>query len=198
MFQCNFARCARRFAAPGLAAHLLAGCVSQAPVTVPVATAPDVYRGLARPGAKLDLAAAQELISSYRARNGLPAVSIDPRLTAIAEAQAQAMASADQLSHALPGRGDFTARLRAGGFRTAVAAENVGAGHYTLAEAFGSWRGSRSHDANMLLGGATRMGIAIAHAPRSKCKVYWALVLAAPESEAPAPGGPFGWGAPIR
>ena len=169
----------RRSAAPGLAALLLAGCVAKTP---PVAMKADLYQGLAQPGARLDPAAAQELISSYRARHGLPAVSIDPTLTAIAEAQARAMASADRLSHALPGRGDVMQRLRAGGFHTAVAAENVGAGHHTLAEAFGSWQGSRSHDANMLLESATRMGIAIAHAPRSKYKVYWALVLAAPDT----------------
>ena len=178
MLRCKLSR---RFAAPGLAALLLAGCVAKTPPVAATADV-DVYQGLARPGARLDLAAAQALISSYRAQNGRPAVSIDPKLNAIAEAQARAMASADRLGHALPGQGDFTERLRAGGLHTAVAAENVGAGHHTLAEAFGSWRGSRSHDANMLLEGATRMGIAIAHAPRSKYKVYWALVLAAPDT----------------
>jgi hypothetical protein len=50
----------------------------------------------------------------------------------------------------------------------------------------------------MLLRGATRMGIAIAHAPRSKYKVYWALVVAGPETDARTPAGPFRWGAPIR
>ena len=34
--------------------------------------------------------------------------------------------------------------------------------------------------ANMLLGGATRMGIAAVYAPNSKYKVFWALILAVP------------------
>jgi hypothetical protein len=42
------------------------------------------------------------------------------------------------------------------------------------------------------------MGIAIAHAPRSKYKVYWALVLAAPDAPEAQSPGPFRWGAPIR
>jgi hypothetical protein len=33
----------------------------------------------------------------------------------------------------------------------------------------------------MLLKGATRMGIAAAYSPKSKYKVFWALILAEPE-----------------
>jgi hypothetical protein len=33
----------------------------------------------------------------------------------------------------------------------------------------------------MLLSGATRMGIAAVYAPHSKFKVFWALILAAPD-----------------
>jgi hypothetical protein len=32
----------------------------------------------------------------------------------------------------------------------------------------------------MLLAGASRIGIAAAYAPKSKYRVYWALILAAP------------------
>jgi uncharacterized protein YkwD len=57
----------------------------------------------------------------------------------------------------------------------------VGAGYHTLAQAFSGWRDSPPHRANMLLNGATRMGIAAAYAPKSKYKVFWALILAEPE-----------------
>jgi hypothetical protein len=33
----------------------------------------------------------------------------------------------------------------------------------------------------MLLDGATRMGIAAAYSPKSKYKVFWALILATPD-----------------
>src|SRR2546425_914892 len=71
--------------------------------------------------------------------------------------------------------------LLAQGYRAATAAENIGAGYHTLAEAFSGWRDSPSHRANMLLTGATRMGIAAVYAPKSKYKVFWALILAAPD-----------------
>ena len=65
--------------------------------------------------------------------------------------------------------------------RTKSAAENIGAGYHTLAEAFSGWRDSPSHRTNMLLGGATKIGIAAVYTPSSKYKVYWALILAAPD-----------------
>ena len=58
--------------------------------------------------------------------------------------------------------------------------ENVGAGYHTLAEAFSGWRDSPSHRGNMLVPGATRMGIAAVYTPSSKYKVFWSLILAAP------------------
>jgi uncharacterized protein YkwD len=140
---------------------------------------PSFYRSLAESDAQLDTAMAATMISGYRRNNGLGAVTIDPELMALAQAQAQAMAARDKLGHEV--LGPFGERLRVHGYRAKTAAENIGAGHHTLAEAFSSWRGSPEHRANMLLNGATRMGIAAAYAPNSKYKVFWALILATPE-----------------
>jgi len=96
----------------------------------------------------------------------------------LALAQAQAMASRDALDHNA-GR-TFNERLKAHGYRARAAAENIGAGYHTLAEAFSGWRDSPPHRANMLLDGATRMGIAAVYTPKSKYKVFWALILADP------------------
>src|SRR6266404_5460345 len=124
-------------------------------------------------------AIAASMISGYRTNNGLTPVSIDPELMKLAEAQAQAMASHDALSHDIAR--SFHDRLKGGGYRAHTAAENVGAGYHTLAQAFSGWRDSPPHRANMLLKGATRMGIAAAYAPKSKYKVFWALILAEPD-----------------
>ena len=140
---------------------------------------PSFYRNLAQPGAQLDAAAAASMISGYRTNNGLAAVALDPELTRLAEAQAATMAKRDRLDHAA-GK-PFVVRLKASGYDAKVAAENVGAGYHTLAEAFSGWRDSAPHRANMLLKGATRMGIAAIYTPTSKYKVYWALILAAPD-----------------
>ena len=77
----------------------------------------------------------------------------------------------------------FHDRLKGGGYRAHTAAENVGAGYHTLAQAFSGWRDSPPHRDNMLLKGATRMGIAAAYSPKSKYKVFWALILAEPEEQ---------------
>lgn len=141
---------------------------------------PSFYRDLAQPGAKLDDAAAASMISGYRTNNGLPAVILDPALTTMAQAQAETMAQHDKLEHNV--KKPFIKRLNAAGYPAKVAAENIGAGYHTLAEAFSGWRDSKPHRANMLLAGATRMGIAAVYTPGSKYKVYWALILAEPDA----------------
>jgi uncharacterized protein YkwD len=140
---------------------------------------PSMYRDLAQPGAELDAAAAASMISGYRANNGLPAVTLDPALMRLAQAQAKVMAERNKLDHNL-GK-PFTARLKVSGYDAERAAENIGAGYHTLAEAFSGWRDSPPHRANMLLPGATRMGIAAVYTPKSKYKVFWSLVLAKPD-----------------
>jgi uncharacterized protein YkwD len=139
---------------------------------------PSFYRNMTEEDAQLDAATAASMISGYRANNGLSAVSVDPDLMRLAQAQAQAMAARDKLDHNVAR--NFNDRLKAQGYRASNAAENVGAGYHTLAEAFSGWRDSPPHRANMLLAGASRMGIAAVHAPKSKYKVFWALILAVP------------------
>jgi uncharacterized protein YkwD len=142
---------------------------------------PTFYRNLARPGAELDAKAAASMLSGYRRNNGLPAVTLDPELMRLAEQQSRAMVAKNQLSHSAGGA--FTERLRNSGYHSREAAENISAGFYTLAEAFSGWRDSPPHRANMLLKGATRIGIAAVYTPRSKYKVYWALILAKPDEK---------------
>jgi uncharacterized protein YkwD len=168
---------AARLCAPFLALVALSGCAGD---YVPKQE-PSFYRSLAQPGAKLDEAAAASMISGYRANNGLPAVTLDPELTRLAQSQAEVMAQRDKLDHAA-GR-PFNARLKAAGYDAKSAAENIGAGYHTLAEAFSGWRDSPSHRANMLLKDATRLGIAAVYTPRSKYKVYWAMIIAQPDNK---------------
>jgi len=166
-----------RWAVPILALTALAACAGDNNY-VPKSE-PSFYRNLAQPGAELDAAVAASMISGYRANNGLGAVTLDPELTRLAAAQAGVMAQRDKLDHAA-GK-PFVVRLKASGYDAKTAAENISAGYHTLAEAFSGWRDSPPHRANMLLKGATRMGIAAVYTPSSKYKVYWTLILAEPE-----------------
>jgi len=160
----------------------LAGC-GALPDREPPSGEPSFYRSLAKPGAELDVSAAQAMISGYRRNNGLSEVRVDPRLMRIAAEHARAMAAQNRLAHTVAGR-TFQDRMRGSGFNAASAGENIGAGYHTLAEAFSGWRGSPHHRANMLRKGATHMGIAAVYAPKSKYKVFWCLVLAG-EDERP-------------
>jgi len=160
-----------------MAASLLAGC---AETYVPKGE-PSFYRNLAQPGAELDAAAAASMISGYRANNGLPQVTLDPELMRLAQAQAATMAKRDRLDH--DAGKPFAVRLKASGYDAKAAAENISAGYHTLAEAFSGWRDSPPHRANMLLKGATRMGIAATFTPTSKYKVYWTLIVAEPDEK---------------
>ena len=119
-----------------LALLALAGCAAE---YVPKAE-PSFYRNLAQPGTQLDAAAAASMISGYRTNNGLPAVTLDPELMRLAEAQAAIMAKRDRLDHNA-GK-PFVVRLKASGYDAKRAAENIGAGYHTLAEAFSGWRDS--------------------------------------------------------
>lgn len=158
-----------------VATLMLAACAGEVPVGQP-----SFYIDLTKPGAKLDATAAASMISGYRQNNGLGAVSLDPELMRLAEAQARAMASKNKLDHDVAG--SFKDRMAKSGFRASVSAENVSAGYLTLAEAFSGWRDSPPHRANMLLRGASRIGIAAVYVPNTKYRVFWALILAAPES----------------
>jgi uncharacterized protein YkwD len=152
----------------------IAGCATE-----PAPVQPTFYRSMAQADAELDADVAASMISGYRRNNALGELALDPALNELALAQARAMAARDKLDHNVAGA--LNTRIKKSGYNAKVAAENVSAGYHTLAEAFSGWRDSPPHRANMLLKGATRMGIAAVYAPNSKYKVFWTLIVAAPD-----------------
>jgi uncharacterized protein YkwD len=139
---------------------------------------PSFYKSMATSDAKVDAKAAASMISGFRRNNGLNVVTLDDTLMRLAEEQAHAMASKNRFEH--DAAGPFAQRIKRG-YDAKVAVENIGAGYHTLAEAFSGWRDSPPHRANMLHKGVTKMGIAAAFAPGTKYKVFWSLILAAPD-----------------
>jgi hypothetical protein len=114
-----------------------------------------------------------EMISQYRREHGLPAVKIDPNLTAIAERQAQAMASSGIMDHNVAG--PFTSRIA--GAKLYTAAENIAAGSKTWDDTLRMWKASPGHNKNLLLSGADIVGVAVARNENTRYKVYWAMVI---------------------
>jgi len=145
---------------------------------------------MASPAGADDLAAtAQAAISHYRAAHGLPGVRPDGRLMQLAAEQARAMARAGVLEHDV----DRPFNVRIVRYDPEIAVENIAGGTTSFAATLELWKRSPGHDANLRRAGVTRFGIASAAAPQSKYKVFWSLIMAAPDShhglrQAGAPG----------
>ncbi|POF30556.1 CAP domain-containing protein [Roseibium marinum] len=142
---------------------------------------PSFYQDLARVDGQVDAATAAQMISQYRINNGLAPVTPDPRLSAIAASQADAMAAAGSVKASLEPGQQLATRMTSIGEPKTAASENVSAGYRTFAEAFSGWRESPKHNEVLLSKDATRLGIATAYAPNAKHKVFWSLVMAAPK-----------------
>jgi uncharacterized protein YkwD len=113
------------------------------------------------------------MISQYRRENGLPAVKTDPKLTAVAQRQADAMASSGIMDHDVAG--SFATRIS--GANVITGAENIAAGSRTWADTLRLWKGSPGHNKNLLTPGADLLGVAVARNENTKYKVYWAMVI---------------------
>lgn len=121
----------------------------------------------------VDPAVAASMISQYRQAHGLGPVAPDPALQRLAQAQADAMAAHDVLSHTIAGT--LTARFDAADLARATAVENVSAGYFSLPAALVGWRNSPPHNANLLSPKMRHLGIATAYAPGTRYLVFWAL-----------------------
>jgi Cysteine-rich secretory protein family len=119
------------------------------------------------------LASPESEISAYRRSHGLSAVALDPALSALAAKQAHAMAASGVMDHSV--YAPFAQRISA--YNTGSAAENIAMGTKSFSETLAVWKASSGHDANLLMSGARRIGIASAS---GHGRTYWALILAAP------------------
>ena len=114
-----------------------------------------------------------ELISSFRLQQGEGKVRIDPMLNHIAHEQAAAMAAKDVLDHGV--LGPFSSRVAPFGSRRA--AENIAFGYDSFPKTLDQWIGSSGHRSNLLMHGATRIGVASAKSSKTG-RTYWAMVIA--------------------
>lgn len=114
------------------------------------------------------------MISKYRLQHGEGRVTVDRALTRLAQEQAAAMASRDTLDHSV--LAPFHARVSATGSERA--AENIAYGHESFAKTLNQWIESPGHRKNLLMQGASRIGIASAKSSRTS-RTYWAMVITA-------------------
>src|ERR1700744_4815258 len=117
-----------------------------------------------------------EMISGYRLAHGEGKVKTDTALYRIAEEQAKAMAARDELDHSV--LRPFSARVTQLG--PVKSAENIAYGYDNFPKTLDQWIDSSGHRYNLLMHGASRVGIASARSAKSG-RTYWAMVIAAPE-----------------
>ncbi len=128
----------------------------------------------------LDAAQAEDMINAYRAKNGLNPLRLNANLIRAAQIHSQDLSRADRISHYGSDGSDTLERVERTGYRPRLTAENVGTGQRSLNEVIKGWKNSRDHNANLLLPDAEEFGIAMVHAPDTKFKTFWTLVLGAP------------------
>lgn len=114
-----------------------------------------------RPGAVLDKREAVNILNSYRATTGAPALNGDAALDSLAQTLATQYAGSGN-PPALPPN---TRAIR------------ISAGYSNFAETFSGWRNSPPDAAVLGMPNATRAGLAEFYAPNSAYGVYWILVL---------------------
>lgn len=118
-------------------------------------------------------AAPAEMISTFRLAHGQGRVTLDSKLTEIAHDQAEAMAAKDVLSHEV--LGPFVSRVAPA--HAGQAAENVAYGNDGFPKTLTQWINSPGHLKNLLMPGASRVGVASARSAATR-RTYWAMVIA--------------------
>ncbi len=114
-----------------------------------------------------------EMISHYRLQHGEGRVTTDSALNRIAHAQAAAMAATDVMDHGV--LGPFSSRVAV--FKHERAAENIAYGYDDFPKTLGQWIDSPDHRKNLLLHGASKVGVASARSAKTG-RTYWTMVIA--------------------
>lgn len=104
------------------------------------------------------------LVNRDRARAGLHAVAVDPRLTAIARAHSRDMVDHDFVGHVSPRTGTAMDRVHRAGLAPELVLENVGRA-YAAEEAESGFLASPGHRGNLLDPRARLLGVGIVFGP---------------------------------
>jgi hypothetical protein len=122
-----------------------------------------------------------EMISNYRLQNGEGPVTPDSALNRIAHEQAAAMAAKDVLDHSV--LGPFASRIAS--LKSQRTAENIAYGYDNFPKTLGQWIDSPEHRKNLLMPGASKVGVASAKSSTTK-RTYWAMVIAGGYQSSPS------------
>jgi len=113
------------------------------------------------------------LINTWRAQNGLKALAMDQRLGAAAEHHSWDMATTLTLSHTLSDGTTWLQNIINHGYTLTGRGENIAWGWWTAQDAFDFWKGSPSHNSNMLNSGYGAIGLSMVYDPNEPNGYFW-------------------------
>jgi uncharacterized protein YkwD len=116
------------------------------------------------------------LANSARASAGLAPLATDGRLVTAAANHSSDQAASGRMSHTGSNGSSPGDRVAAAGFPAGTWAENVAAGQPSAQAVFDAWMASPGHRANILHGGLTHIGVAMATSADGT--PYWTMTLA--------------------
>lgn len=136
------------------------------------------------------------LTNEARAAEGLPPLTTDDTLTAVAQAYAQNMAANDFLDHDDPNSGQSVGdRVTSAGYVWQSVRENLAGGSDTPEEVVQGWLDSPEHRENLLAADITEIGVGVAFEPddvfpaaNAPYHNYWVQVFAHPQGTELPPG----------
>jgi uncharacterized protein YkwD len=122
------------------------------------------------------------LVNSYRANNGLQAVSTNGALAAAAAWMAGDMAARNYIGHVSSDGRSPTQRMSAFGYPATSmhTGENLGAGYGTAGAVLAGWQASAAHNAVLLNANYNAIGVGLVYEPSSTYKWYWAADFGGP------------------
>jgi uncharacterized protein YkwD len=107
-------------------------------------------------------------------------LELDATLSAVARDHARDMAAHDLMRHRGSDGSRPAERITRGGYAWRAAAENVASGQRDAKLVVAHWLASPGHCKNIMSPQFTQMGAGFAVAPKSRGRIYWAQVFAAP------------------
>jgi uncharacterized protein YkwD len=131
-------------------------------------------------------AAAQDdligLINTYRASNGLQAVTTNGALTVAATWMAGDMAARNYIGHVSSDGRSPTQRMSAFGYPATLmyTGEDLGAGYATAGAVFAGWQASSAHNAVLLNANYNAIGVGVVYETGSTYKWHWAADFGGP------------------
>ncbi|HET7095362.1 MAG TPA: CAP domain-containing protein, partial [Thermomicrobiales bacterium] len=116
------------------------------------------------------------LINDYRAKNGAGALKVSGTLTEAADAHSEDMDASGVIGQSMSDGATVEQNIRANGYAGDTFGENIAAGADSPQTAFQTWEQSPEHDANMLRGAFSAIGIARVADPNSQYGTYWTTI----------------------